>query len=139
MQTPIIETMQMQTSPFSEKRQLLKAFAQLTTTDRHALLAFAEFLVQRTPISSEINKLCFPQQIERPAIETVIGAIKRLSKTYDMLDHSTLLNDTSTLMSAHVLQGRSAEAVIDELETVFAQHYQIYCEAFNQSSIKEIN
>ncbi|PQJ96402.1 hypothetical protein CXB77_09820 [Chromatium okenii] len=126
--------MHMQHPQFSEKRQLLKLFAQLTATDRHALLAFAEFLVQRAPTPMAAQTLSLPQQIERPAIETVIGAIKRLSNAYYMLDRSTLLNDTSTLMSAHVLQGRNAEVVIDELETLFARHYQIYCEAFNQDA-----
>ncbi|MBK1693840.1 hypothetical protein CKO09_03670 [Chromatium weissei] len=126
--------MQIQSSQLSEKRQLLKLFAQLNAADRHALLAFANFLTQRIPVLAKTQDLRIPQQIKRPETETVIGAIKRLSKTYDMLDHSTLLNDTSTLMSAHVLQGRSAEAVIDELETVFSQHYQSYCDAFHQNS-----
>jgi hypothetical protein len=29
-------------------------------------------------------------------------------------------------MSAHVLQGRAAEEVINELEALFARHYQDY-------------
>ena len=38
--------------------------------------------------------------------------------------------ETSTLMSAHLLQGKPAEKIIDELERVFRQHY----EAFRSSS-----
>lgn len=141
MQTPIIKTMHPQSPQSTEKRQLLKLFAQLTTADRHALLAFANFLVQRNPAPAEIPIRRLPQQIERPALETVIGAMKRLSKTYDMLDHSILLNDASALMSAHVLQGKSAAAVIEELETLFAHHYQLYCDAFDQTNqqLKEVN
>jgi hypothetical protein len=42
----------------------------------------------------------------RPSQESVVAAIKRLSKTYEMLDRGPMLNETSALMSAHVLQGR---------------------------------
>jgi hypothetical protein len=45
-----------------------------------------------------------------------------------MLDRSAMLNDTSTLMGAHVLQGRSASVVVDELEALFARHYAKYRE-----------
>ena len=41
-----------------------------------------------------------------------------------MLDKATLLNDTSRLMTEHILQGRDKIEVIDELETLFLQHYQ---------------
>lgn len=55
-----------------------------------------------------------------------MGAIKRLSLTYDMIDRGTMLNETSALMSAHILQGRAASEVIDELEALFARYYQDY-------------
>lgn len=41
-----------------------------------------------------------------------------------MLDRSKLLNETSALMAQHVMQGRSAVEVIDELEVVFQTHYE---------------
>ena len=62
----------------------------------------------------------------RPAQESVIAAIRRMRRSYPMLDSATMLNDTSTLMSAHVLQGRSAADVIDELEELFAVRYREY-------------
>jgi hypothetical protein len=50
--------------------------------------------------------------------------MKRLSATYHMLDKSKLLNETSALMAQHVMQGRPAHEVIDELEVVFELHYR---------------
>ena len=55
-------------------------------------------------------------------------AIKRLSATYYMLERERLLDQTSSLMMAHVLQGRDAVSVIDELEVIFSEHYQRYLE-----------
>ena len=69
-----------------------------------------------------------PERIPRPKEESVVGAIKRLSHSYFMLDRSAMLNDTSSLMGAHVLQGRPASEVIDELEALFARHYVKYRE-----------
>ena len=108
------------------ERQLIRLYRQLTPHDRETLSAFAAFLAQRASpdaiADDSISRT--PQDIPRPEHESVIGAIRRLSRTYDMLDPGTLLNETSTLMSAHVLQGRDASAVIDELEALFARHYQ---------------
>ena len=58
----------------------------------------------------------------------VRSAIKRLSRSYYMLDRSRMLDETSGLMAAHVLNGRSAKEVIDELEVMFARHYAAYRE-----------
>lgn len=109
---------------------MLNCLTQLSAAERETLLAFAEFLVQRSAAKpSDLPSLCERLAVPRLSQETVIGAIKRLSQTYPMLNREALFNDTSALMSAHVMQGRSAESVIDALETLFAQQYQTYCEA----------
>ena len=41
-----------------------------------------------------------------------------------MLDRSKMLNETSSLMTQHVLNGRAATEVIDELEIMFKRHYE---------------
>ncbi len=112
----------------ADQRALLKYYAQLSEQDRASLMAFAEFLALRRPSENEDQapeKMApvEPKQIPRPAQESVIGAIKRLSETYPMLDRSELLTETSSLMSAHIMQGREAAAVIDDLEALFASHY----------------
>lgn len=110
-----------------QERRLLRAFKALAPSDRDALLAFAEFLVQRDAAKPEPRQgPRDPAPVPRPSEETVVGAIKRLSLTYGMIDRGTMLNETSALMSAHILQGRAASEVIDELEALFARYYQDY-------------
>ncbi len=105
---------------------MLKLLGKLPSAERESLLAFAEFLAQRTHGAAAQSILREPQPYPRPEQESVVGAIKRLSRTYDMLDPGALLNETSALMSAHLLQGRAAPEVIDALETLFAHHYSHY-------------
>ncbi len=113
----------------SEERRLIKMFSKLDRGSRSSLLAFAEFLIERENRESSTAEVVPPQQpkpIPRPAKESVVGAIKRLAKTYDMLDRGDMLSETSSLMTAHVMQGRAAKDVIDDLEQVFADHYRRY-------------
>jgi hypothetical protein len=53
-----------------------------------------------------------------------VKAIKRLMATYPMLDRDKLLHETSGHMTRHVIHGKPAAEVIDELEAMFAQHYE---------------
>ena len=64
-----------------------------------------------------------PQVIPRPENESVVAAIKRLTATYPMLDKPQLLNETSALMTKHVMQGVGVVEVIDELEDLFLRFY----------------
>ena len=112
-----------------DERRLTTLFHDLSAADRSTLLAFADFLTQRASSATDEAgeaEVREPRPLARPANESVVGAIKRLSQAYDMLDHGQLLNETTTLMSAHVLQGRAAAEVIDELEALFDRHYQLY-------------
>jgi hypothetical protein len=109
------------------ERRLVRSFRALADAERDILLAFAEFLVQRGEAKPERHQgPRDPAPMPRPSEESVVAAIKRLSKTYEMLDRGPMLNETSALMSAHVLQGRAANEVIDELEALFARHYREY-------------
>lgn len=107
--------------PRSEKR-LRHLFTQLSAADQETVLAFAEFLHSRTPSWSSAPPL--PQVSPRPPDESVIAAIKRLSNSYPMLEKAKLLDETSALMSEHILQGRDKVTVIDELEAIFLRHYE---------------
>ena len=109
--------------------QLLSYYRGLGEADRRSLLDFAQFLCERsghgdTEGEDQHATPSEPLPILRPAEESVVKAIQRLGETYPMLDKGTLLNETATLMAEHVLQGRSARAVIDDLEALFARHYQ---------------
>jgi len=41
-----------------------------------------------------------------------------------MLEKDKLFNETSILMTKHVMQGHDANLVIDELEMLFQKHYE---------------
>ena len=101
--------------------RLQELAAALPAAQAAQLLEFAEFLHARhavAPVSQE------PLTIPRPMQESVVKAIRRLADTYPMLDRGRMLNETSALMTAHMIQGRAATEVIDELEIVFRRHYE---------------
>lgn len=113
-----------------EEKALLDAFRQLADSDRHALQSFADYLLQRglqtpadTPeaVPAESSEPAFEP---RPEKESVVKAIQRLGRVYYMVNRSELLDETSALMSQHVMQGRSAKEVIDDLETLFENKYR---------------
>jgi len=85
----------------------------------------------RTSQKSSTSLPSQPLSIPRPENESVIAAIKRLSQTYPMLDKSRLLNETSAIVTG-IVQNRNVAELIDELEHIFARHYQIFLE--NQSA-----
>ncbi len=107
------------------KQQLLTAYKQLSQQQQTTLVAFAEFLVyqhqQQRPSKVAIPE---PKVIEKPANESVIKAIKRLSASYFMVDTDSLMNPVSDLMLQHTLKGRDKVEVITELEQLFEASYQ---------------
>ncbi|MEE8428779.1 MAG: Crp/Fnr family transcriptional regulator [Gammaproteobacteria bacterium] len=113
------------------EQRLVGLFLRLSAMDQAALLAFAEFLNQRVVLNvaaipvPEVEELLEPLDIPRPKDERVVAAVKRLSKTYPMLDKNKMLGDTSTLMTAHVMQGKEAAEVVDELESLFRREYEL--------------
>ena len=117
-----------------EAGDLLKLFSVLDRQDQQSLLAFAEFLAKRseTAVAAESQAATplEPKPIPRPTQESVVKAIKRLSTSYYMLERDKMLDDTSSLMMAHVIQGRDAHSVINDLERLFEQHYELYLERY---------
>lgn len=103
----------------------------LSEGDKKSLLDYAEFLSQRNcstdhPEHGNAAELLTAVPLKQGTYqnETVIDAVKRLSKNYFMLDKDVLLHKTSALMTAHILQGREAEAVIADLEALFKNEYK---------------
>jgi hypothetical protein len=115
-----------QTDP--QQRELLQLFRELGAAERQSLLDFAAFLRQRQGEIAETaaSMPSEPLPIPRPPEESVVAAIRRLSETYPMLNRDELLHRASDLMSAHVLHGRNAQEVIDDLQQLFEQAYQRY-------------
>jgi len=107
----------------SEERKLLQIFDQLAPEQQEKLLEFAEFLAVGDE-AGEGAAMAEPRELPRPADESVTMAIRRLVKTYPMLDRRLLMAETSQYLAEHALRGRAAREVIDELEVVFASHYR---------------
>lgn len=105
----------------AQEKKLLQTFRQLPEAERASVLAFAEFLASRAARPDIPRE---PLPIPRPAEEKVIHAVRRLRETYPMLDHGKMLHEVSHLMTQHVMQGRPAKEVIDELELLFRAHYE---------------
>ena len=113
----------------SSEQQLTALFQQLGASDQATLLDFAAFLASRTParrvaVKTEPEVVPEPDIIERPAGESVVGALKRLSKSYPMLDKTVMLSATSDLVATTIMQGSDPVGVIDELEAIFSEHYE---------------
>ncbi|MDZ7751227.1 MAG: Crp/Fnr family transcriptional regulator [Gammaproteobacteria bacterium] len=107
------------------ERELLDRFRCLSPEQQDTLVAFAAFLAERADTQEPADQpLPPPESIPRPAQESVVKAIKRLTHTYPMVERSKVLGETSDLVSQHVLQGRDAAAVIDDLEQIFRRHYE---------------
>ena len=101
--------------------KLLNQFNDLPEESQKSLLDFCDFLSAQNPVLDKTIPL--PKDISRPADESVVLAMRRLSDTYFMLNKDSLLHEASGLMSQHILQGRDAVEVIDELEVLFNKFY----------------
>lgn len=113
-----------------KEKQLLDYFSSLNSDNKENLLAFAEFLSKRSLLkdgdekSIELSPKSEPVSIKRPETESIIKAIKRLSATYPMVEKEQFLHTISDLMTRHMMQGKSSESVIDELENLFLNAYE---------------
>lgn len=94
---------------------LLEIYRILDVPRRKQLLEFARALA--APATE-------PCREPRPAEESVVLALRRLTRSYPMPDRRRLMGPASALMAQHALQGRAAAEVIDELELLFEKHYR---------------
>ena len=113
---------------------LLELFGQLTSEQQEKLIAFAEFLTANPTGEAVASE---PVAIPRPAAETVTMAIRRLVRSYPMLDRRHLMGEASQLLAQHVLQRRPSAEVIDDLEALFAVHYEQHTSKVEKREAKE--
>ena len=107
-------------------QKIKRLLSQLDVQHQQAVIDYANFLVQQYKIDQTSNSDQQPATIERPEKESVIAAIKRLKKTYPMLNTDIMLDETSSLMGQHILKGRETAEVIDELQSIFETRYEQY-------------
>lgn len=107
----------------SVKNRLVEIAGQLSRDEQTALLDYAEFMLTRSEHAKTLS-MRDPIDIPRPEDETVVAAMRRLSDTYPMLNKDKILHEAAGLMSEHVMQGREANVVIDELQILFHRHFE---------------
>ena len=92
---------------------------------RESLMEYAEFLVVRH--GKRTGEVVIERRdIARPEEETVIASIRRLKKTYPMLDTGKLLHETVSFMMQHMIHGRPARDIIDDIEVYFKTEYEAF-------------
>ncbi|MDH5611433.1 MAG: Crp/Fnr family transcriptional regulator [Gammaproteobacteria bacterium] len=102
-------------------KSLIDIFETLNEERQTSVLEFAEFLQSKGNLV--IKEIAEPVDIPRPEKETVVGAIKRLKQTYPMIDSMKVFSSASELMTDHMVKGRDAVEVIDEMEKIFENFY----------------
>ncbi len=110
----------------NRNRDLDTLMSQLGGVHQQAVVDYANFLVQQYNIRPQVEAGLKPEDIARPEQESVVAAVKRLKKTFYMLDTDLLLDETSSLMGQHILRGREASVVINELQSIFQAKYEVY-------------
>ena len=110
------------------ERELLALLRRLGDSQKTSLLDFARFLAQQGESLDKggEERPVEPLDLPRPENEKVVAAIRRLAQNYPMLNRNALLHETSSLMTAHVMHGRDATEVIDQLEALFHGAYQAH-------------
>jgi len=107
----------------------------LPADSRNSLMDFAEFLFQRDAPAEAVSLQ--KQELPRPETESVVAALKRLNASYPMIERKLVFHESSSLMTEHILQGRDAGDVIDELESLFDRHYQALLTAQEAADVDE--
>ncbi|MBF0124447.1 MAG: Crp/Fnr family transcriptional regulator [Magnetococcales bacterium] len=119
-----------------EREQLLSLWQQLPSQQQSCLLRYARFLVQEQGGQAQpepVTVVTTPLPIKRPEQESVVQALKRLKRTYPMIDADTgLLNQASQLLMQKVLGTTADGAIIDQMEQLFQQRYQRWVQEYNQ-------
>ena len=105
-----------------DAKALADLFNALDKERQESLFDYAEFLLSKGgTVQGPIDE---PLAIPREENETVVGAIKRLKLTYPMIDSMKVFAVASDLMTDHMVKGRDAEEVINEIEALFEATYQ---------------
>ncbi|HCF74145.1 MAG: Crp/Fnr family transcriptional regulator [Proteobacteria bacterium] len=106
-----------------DEAKLLESFRSMSPRARHSLADFASFLaIQEPGAVEEIGRDPIP--LPRPENESVIAAIRRLARTYPMLDKDSVFSTAASLLTQQVMGQREHKEAIDELEEVFRSRYE---------------
>jgi hypothetical protein len=104
----------------SAQAELIDLVRTLGAEDRRTLLEFARYLASRRPRPEAATRVDVP----RPMNETVVQAVKRLNASYPGLERKRLVTRVGVLLSSHMVDGRDAASVIDELEALYVDAHR---------------
>lgn len=122
------------------ERQLCKLYKSLNDNNREALMSFAAFLNSKDIIlgsDEAAAELQVPLLIAAVENESVIKGIKRLKKSYFMIENEDLLHEVSAFMTQHVMQGATIEEVMPQIEAVFEKFYEEYKQDFINKNLSK--
>lgn len=112
-----------------EQTRLLTAWKKLDQEGQRTVRLFAEFLSQQTDEQAGKPTPTLPQEplsIPKPEGESAVLALKRLKKSYPMIEADfSLLEDASQMLLKRVM-GTADATVVAELEKLFAGRYQAW-------------
>lgn len=108
-----------------DRQRLLTIWRNMQEVDRHAWIKFGEFLTaqadgmaEQSPVGAE------PLPIPKPEQESAVQALKRLKRTYPMIEaDAVLLGEAAQLVMQRVMGATDAE-LIPKVETLFADRYR---------------
>lgn len=101
-----------------DEARLLELYGRLSPAHRRGLLEHAARLAASVPSDAQP-----PRAADRPAHETVVQAIRRLTRAYPELERGKLMGVAARCLAEHMIEGREADAVIAELEAMFAREH----------------
>jgi hypothetical protein len=106
-----------------ERAELLAVFRNLNKANKFTLTQFAKFLQsQQTdgeePVSQE------PLDLPKPEDETAVKALKRLKKSYPMIDADMSLLDDASRLLMEKITGTPDPEVIVKLEALFVERFK---------------
>lgn len=105
-----------------DAKALVDLFNTLDKDRQQSLFDYAEFLQSKGGLAK--REISEPVKIQKPGEETVVGAIKRMKQSYPMIDSMEVFAVASNLMTDHMVKGREAEEVINEIEALFEETYK---------------
>ena len=119
-------------SKAKSSQALIDLYESMDEERKLSLSDFADFLYAKAePVVNEIPP---PEDIPRPEVETVVGAVKRLKGKYFMVESMSVFSAASSLMTDHMVKGRDVIEVIDEMEILFERAYKELLQDIEQDS-----
>jgi hypothetical protein len=108
-----------------ERGQLLEVWSQLGKGERQTLLQFGQFLQSQQAQSQEpVSQL--PLNLTKPDNESAVKALKRLKRSYPMIDADMGLLDEASRLLMERVTGTPDPEVIEKMEVLFADRFQIW-------------